>query len=190
VKIGILGGTFDPVHNGHIVLAYDAMKGAHLDKVIFLPCNIPPHKGHRPVASGEDRYRMLNIAVDKNPSFEVSRIELDRSGPSYSVETLKDMKKIIGKGDNLYFIIGSDSSGDLKSWKDFDKLSGLATFIVASRPGYDIGKLPAGSQVVPSKALDVSSSGIRAGLKEGTPQKGLIPEGVESYITDKGLYGR
>lgn len=186
MRIGILGGTFDPIHKGHLILAEEVMEKLTLAKVIFVPCNSPPHKSREDIASPEDRYRMAELATQSNPSFEVSRIEIERGGVSYSVQTLRELKK--GSKDDFFFITGSDSLEELILWKDLDDIFGLAKFVVAERPGYSVDKAPKEAKLIRISSFDVSSSEIRQRLRDGSPIRDLVPEPVREYILRKKLY--
>jgi len=188
MRIGILGGTFDPIHMGHLILAQEAFETLPLTKVIFVPCHMPPHKAAKAFANSEDRYQMAVLATQENPSFEVSRVEIDRGGISYSVETLRELRKKYGEDADLFFITGSDSLEELVSWKDIDDIFRLAKFVVAQRSSYPIKELPEGSCVISIASIEISSSRIRQRIKEGKSIRYLVPELVERYIIEKKLY--
>ncbi|MBL7085467.1 MAG: nicotinate-nucleotide adenylyltransferase [Candidatus Omnitrophica bacterium] len=186
-RIGILGGTFNPVHLGHLVLAEQARQLLRLKEVIFVPTNLPPHKRKRHLAAAKDRYRMLSLAVKSNLSFAVSDLELERGGISYSIETMKKFKSLFPQA-NLYFIVGSDFLEDFLTWKDIDKLRRICKIVVAPRPGHPIKKLPRNMQIIKVNALDITSSDIRRRIKTKASIRYLIPEEVRKYILKKGLY--
>jgi len=188
MRIGILGGTFNPIHIGHLILAEESMEKLGLDKVVFVPSYIPPHKRREGIASADDRYVMVVLAVRQNPKFEVSRAEIDRAGKSYSVDTLKEFKKRYGKNAGLFFITGSDSLPELDSWKAIDEILKLSQFVVATRPGYALEKLPQGARIVSITPVDISSSQIRKRVRGNRSIRYLVPEEVRKYIVDKRLY--
>lgn len=188
MRIGILGGTFDPIHMGHLILAQEACERLKLAKVIFIPCHTPPHKEASQAADPEDRYRMVVLATQTNPSFDISRIEIERGGTSYSVETLTGLKERLGEATDLFFIVGSDSLGELISWKDINEIFKLANFIVAERPGYPIKDLPEGAEVMPITSFEISSSGIRQRIRQAGSIRYLVPDSVREYIIQKNLY--
>lgn len=198
-KVGIMGGTFDPIHYGHLVTAETARTNFKLDRVIFTPAGRPPHKKGYTVTSSEDRYLMTMLAINNNPFFEISRMEIERPGLTYTVDTLEQFYNELGKNVKLYFISGADAVFDILTWKDVDKVLSYCTFIAATRPGYPMDQLNQklmqirqiyGQQVVPMKvtSLDISSTEIRRRVKEGLSIKYLLPESVETYIRKSGLY--
>ncbi|MBM3252917.1 MAG: nicotinate-nucleotide adenylyltransferase [Candidatus Omnitrophica bacterium] len=188
MRIGVLGGTFNPIHIGHLILAEEAFSKLSLDKVIFVPAFIPPHKIEEELVSADHRYRMIEIAIKDNPNFEISNIELRRSGRSYSVDTLRQFKKLYGKFTKLFFITGSDSLGELFSWKDINDIFKLSQFVVANRPGYPFKELPKEAELVLITPIEVSSSQIRKRIREGLSIRYLVPDAVRNYINKKGLY--
>ncbi len=173
---------------GHLILAEEACEKLKLAKVVFIPCHTPPHKEANQVADPEDRCRMVVLATQTNPSFEVSRIEIERGDTSYSVETLTKLKEMFGEGTDLFFIVGSDSLGELISWKDINEIFRLANFIMVQRPGYPIKELPEGAEVMPITSFEISSSGIRQRIREAGPIRYLVPDPVREYIIEKKLY--
>ncbi|MBU3934252.1 MAG: nicotinate-nucleotide adenylyltransferase [Candidatus Omnitrophica bacterium] len=186
-RIGILGGTFNPIHMGHLVLAEQARGLLRLEKVIFIPTNLPPHKRVSSLAPAQERYHMVAKALKSNPRFEVSDLELIRGGVSYSVETLRKLKSIF-RHTALYFIVGSDFLKEFSGWRDIDKLSKICKFVIAARPGYPLGRLPGNMQAIKVSALDISSTGIRKRIRTKKPIRYLVPEEVRKYILKKGLY--
>lgn len=198
-RVGIMGGTFDPIHYGHLVTAEAARNHFNLDKVIFTPTGNPPHKKDYEVSLAEDRYLMTVLAINGNPFFDVSRIEIERSGYTYTVDTLEQFYKEYGGDISLFFISGADAILDILTWKDVDKVLNYCTFIAATRPGYPVDKLEEklleikdlhGREVIPMEVtgLDISSTGIRERVKKGLSIKYLLPESVEIYIKKSGLY--
>lgn len=187
MKIGILGGTFNPIHIGHLILADEVREKLGLDKVIFVPTYIPPHKQNSEVAAADERLRMVKAAIKGNKFFKTSDIEIKRKGPSYTVDTVKALNKKF-PGEELYFIAGSDLLKYLDEWKDFQELLGLMKFVVATRPGYPLEKIPAYVQRVSIRAVDVSAFEIRECIKESKSFRYLVPEAVFEYINKKKLY--
>lgn len=188
MRIGILGGTFNPIHIGHLILAEEALDKLSLDKVMFIPTFIPPHKTSDALVDANHRHRMIELAIKDNPSFEVSDVELRRKGKSYSIDTLKQVKKIYGKLAKLFFITGSDSLGELCSWKDINDIFRLSQFVVANRPGYPLKELPKECELVLVTPIEVSSSEIRKRIKDSLSIRYLVTDSVRNYIVKKGLY--
>lgn len=197
LRLGIMGGTFDPVHYGHLVAAEEALVQFNLDRVVFMPTGRPVRKTHRSVSSAEDRYLMTVIATASNPDFEVSRLEIDRPGDTYTVDTLRLLRDSYGPSAELFFITGADAVREILTWRGAEELAGLTTFIAATRPGYVADSLaeamPAGvpaPRVEPMAvpALAISSSDIRARVAERRPVRYLLPEAVAAYIVKNGLY--
>ena len=187
-RIGIFGGTFDPIHNGHIMIAEEVFKELSLDKIIFVPANIPPHKLHSKIANAQNRYDMTKLAISYNDNFEVSDIEINRKGPSYSIDTIKELKKNIGGESEFYFIIGSDSIAELKYWKDINSLLKIAKFVVVNRPRYGFRGIPKGALRIQLRGIDISSSKIRNRIRERESIDSWVPEKVKEYIIKKRLY--
>jgi nicotinate-nucleotide adenylyltransferase len=201
-KIGIMGGTFNPIHHGHLVTAQEALSQFKLDKVIFIPTGNPPHKTPDKIAGAEDRYIMTVIATSSNSNFFVSRIEIDRKGESYTIDTVRQLKKLYGNDSQLFFITGADAILEILNWKDTDEIVSLCKFIAATRPGYNLARLEDlkkrlfGNKTVTGKkifvmeipALSISSTDIRNRLRDNRPIDYLVPEGVSNYILKHGLY--
>ncbi len=192
-----MGGTFDPVHFGHLVTAEEALAQFHLDRVVFMPTGQPQSKRHPVVTSGHERYLMTVIATASNPDFVVSSLEIDRAGPTYTVDTLRELRRIHGEDAELFFITGADAVLDMLEWKDAEELRSLASFIAATRPGYDLSELSSALEANPSAppvhlmevpALAISSTGIRQRVAAGRPIRYLLPEPVAAYIRKSGLY--
>ena len=187
-KIGILGGTFDPIHIAHIIGAQKVKEDFGLNKTIFIPTYIPPYK-ELPKASPEDRLNMTRLAVRDNPDFEVLDIEIKRKGVSYTIDTIRELNSIY-TNSKLYLIMGKDEAQFFMSWKEPEKLASLCSFILLTRKGYK-GKLP---KILEQKALfyqldiDVSSTKIRQMIKESRPVDHLLTKEVENYIKEKHLY--
>ena len=186
-RLGIMGGTFDPIHVGHLVTAEEALHQFTLDQVVFVPTGRPWMKEHEVVASPEDRYRMTQIGIEAEPRFAVSRIEVDRGGATYTIDTLRALRDEDPDAD-LWFITGADAMLEIMQWKDREELFDLAHFIAASRPGYDIGAFTADVSVMPIPALAISSTDIRERVRTARPIRFLVPEPVETYIREAGLY--
>jgi nicotinate-nucleotide adenylyltransferase len=192
-RIGVMGGTFDPVHHGHLVAASEVAHIFALDEVIFVPTGQPYQKTDRKVSSAEDRYLMTVIATASNPRFSVSRVDIDRPGPTYTIDTLKDLKAGGGPDTDLYFITGADALANILTWHDVDSLFNLAHFIGCTRPGHRLtGQgLPDGKvSLVEIPALAISSSECRHRVASGEPVWYLVPDGVVQYIAKRGLYTR
>jgi nicotinate-nucleotide adenylyltransferase len=189
-RVGIMGGTFDPIHHGHLVAASEVATLFSLDEVIFVPTGEPWQKSHRQVSPAEHRYLMTVIATASNPRFWVSRVDIDRAGPTYTIDTIRD----IGAqrpGADLYFITGADALAQILSWKDAEDALKLATFVGVTRPGYDLSDehLPRDSvTLVDVPAMAISSSDCRARVAAGKPVWYLVPDGVVQYISKHHLY--
>jgi nicotinate-nucleotide adenylyltransferase len=183
-----MGGTFDPIHNGHLVAASEVADAFALDEVIFVPTGEPWHKN--PVMSAEHRYLMTVIATAANPRFTVSRVEIDRPGTTYTVDTLTQIAED-HPGADLFFISGADAIAQILAWKDLDKLWPLATFIGVTRPGHKL-QLPevpeASMSILEVPALAISSSDVRDRISDGKPVWYLVPDGVVQYIGKHKLY--
>jgi nicotinate-nucleotide adenylyltransferase len=194
-RLGVMGGTFDPIHYGHLVTAEEALQQFELDGVVFVPTGRPWMKEHEKVSPAEDRYLMTVVATASNPLFRVSRMEVDRDGTTYTVDTLRGIRGDFGGDTDLFFITGADAVLEIFQWKDPQELFDLAHFIAATRPGFDIADFEAhaetrhpGITVMNVPALAISSTDIRARIAHGRPIRYLVPEGVKSYIEKAGLY--
>ncbi|MEU4161616.1 nicotinate-nucleotide adenylyltransferase [Actinoplanes sp. NPDC026670] len=188
-RVGIMGGTFDPIHHGHLVAASEVQARFDLDEVMFVPTGQPYEKGR--VSPAEDRYLMTVVATASNPRFHVSRADMDRDGPTYTVDTLRDMRAVYGQSAELYFITGADALARIMSWKDAMTMLGLAHFIGVTRPGFELSNehLPADSvTLVEVPAMAISSSDCRKRVAAGLPVWYLVPDGVVQYINKRGLY--
>jgi nicotinate-nucleotide adenylyltransferase len=189
-RIGIMGGTFDPIHHGHLVAASEVAGRFNLDEVVFVPTGQPYQKGST-VSSPEDRYLMTVIATASNPRFHVSRADIDRDGPTYTVDTLRDLSAVYGRDTELFFITGADALAKILSWKDALEMLSLARFVGVTRPGFELSAahLPAESvMLVEVPAMAISSSDCRARVADGKPVWYLVPDGVVQYIAKRGLY--
>ncbi len=187
MKIGILGGTFNPIHIGHLILAEEAREKLSLDKLIFVPAFLPPHKDNSDVAPASDRYKMVRLAIAGNRNFCVSDIEIKRDGRSYTIDTIREFKKVY-PNDELYFVIGSDLLNYLDEWKDLSEILKMVKFIVATRPGYPLEKIPSYISTMPIRAVDVSAFEIRNCVKENKSFRYLVTDKVYAYINRKKLY--
>jgi nicotinate-nucleotide adenylyltransferase len=190
-KIGILGGTFDPIHTGHLLVAQDAMGALALTRVIFVPAAVPPHKTGRRKTSARTRFEMVQLAVKGNSSFSVSDIEFKRSGPSFSIDTIAALKDEYS-GNEFFFLIGEDNLRDIWSWKKPEQLFGLCEVVVIGRPGEKLvdqpAELPGNLTRLDIHRIELSSSEIRERLEKNLPIRYLVPPEVERYIYDNRLY--
>ena len=192
-----MGGTFDPVHFGHLVTAEEALVQFNLDKVVFMPTGQPARKTGREVTSAEHRYLMTVIATSANPDFDVSRMEIDRPGLTYTVDTMLALREAHGPQAELYFITGADAVWDIATWRDAERFEGLCTFIAATRPGYDLDAAMAEHadalsrltiEFIEVPSLAISSTDIRERVAQRRPIRYLMPEAVAAYIAKYGLY--
>lgn len=211
---GLFGGTFNPIHYGHLKAADEVLRCFPLDRILFIPSYIPPHKSQKEVVAVEHRLRMVEIACQNQPKFLVSDVEARNPTPSYSIVTLRKLKEIYPE-DKFFFIVGSDAFLEIETWKDYTELLKECSFIVVSRPGFGLRSvrrviekirqenlagiekfsLPSpdelsvnGVYLLEIDSLDISSSEIRKRLQSGLPITGLVPEGVEEYINKYNLY--
>lgn len=189
MKIGILGGTFNPIHVGHLLIAQDAMEQAKLDRVVFIPSATPPHKSPDHLATSRDRLRMIRLAIAGNPRFEVDDLEIRRGGRSYSVDTLVELKRRQPRV-KFYFIIGSDSLRELHLWREPARLLKLCRFIVLVRPGFkpEQRRLAIRPLIVTGHVCEVASREIRSRIANGQPFRYLVPDAVHNYIRKHKLY--
>ncbi|MFG2311152.1 nicotinate-nucleotide adenylyltransferase [Streptomyces sp. NPDC048566] len=189
-RLGVMGGTFDPIHHGHLVAASEVAAQFHLDQVVFVPTGQPWQKTDRKVSPAEDRYLMTVIATAENPQFSVSRIDIDRGGPTYTTDTLRDLRSLNPDAD-LFFITGADALGQILTWRSAEELFSLAHFIGVTRPGHtlaDPGLPEGGVSLVEVPALAISSTDCRARVAKGDPVWYLVPDGVVRYIDKRELY--
>ncbi|HAT1275811.1 TPA: nicotinate-nucleotide adenylyltransferase [Corynebacterium striatum] len=193
-RIGIMGGTFDPIHNGHLVAASEVAYRFQLDQVVFVPTGQPWQKAGRDVTAAEHRYLMTMVATASNPRFTVSRVDIDRKGPTYTIDTLRDLRELFPDAE-LYFITGADSLASIMSWRDWEVMLEVANFVGVTRPGYELSKdmLPLESQtgieLIEIPAMAISSTDCRERAREGEPVWYLVPDGVVQYIAKNNLYG-
>jgi len=191
-----MGGTFDPIHWAHLIMAEEARKAFKLDKVLFIPSGQPPHKATYAVSNPEHRYAMTLLSTADNPNFEVSRIEIDRAGLSYSVDTIRELLAIYGPDTSVHFIIGADEALDIVNWHEAQSLPDLARFLVAPREGFSVSdleqKLPARFAAVmdmlPTNTIEISSTAIRQRVASGESIRYLVTDSVETYIRKNRLY--
>jgi nicotinate-nucleotide adenylyltransferase len=189
-RVGIMGGTFDPIHHGHLVAASEVASLFGLDEVIFVPTGEPWQKGHREVSPAEHRYLMTVIATASNPRFLVSRVDIDRAGPTYTIDTIRDIADQRPAAE-LFFITGADALAQILSWKDAEDVLKLARFIGVTRPGYELSDehLPTDTvTLIDVPAMAISSSGCRERVVAGRPVWYLVPDGVVQYINKHHLY--
>jgi nicotinate-nucleotide adenylyltransferase len=192
-RIGVMGGTFDPIHHGHLVAASEVQAWFHLDEVVFVPTGEPWQKSSREVSAPEDRYLMTVIATASNPRFSVSRVDIDRGGPTYTIDTLRDLRGQRPDTD-FFFITGADALAQILTWRDADGVFELAHFVGCTRPGTTIDdatidRLPGGKvTLIEVPALAISSTECRARASKGDPVWYLVPDGVVQYIAKTGLY--
>ncbi|PZU47199.1 MAG: nicotinic acid mononucleotide adenylyltransferase [Microbacterium sp.] len=187
-RIGVMGGTFDPIHHGHLVAASEVAQSFDLDEVVFVPTGRPYQK--QKVTEGEHRYLMTVIATASNPRFTVSRVDIDRDGPTYTIDTLRDLKAARPDAE-LFFITGADAIAQIIGWRDHDDLWELAHFVAVSRPGHVLSTdgLPSeGVSQLEIPALAISSTDCRTRVREGNPVWYLVPDGVVQYIAKHHLY--
>jgi len=200
-RLGIFGGTFNPIHVGHLIIAEAAREQYALQKILFIPSAHPPHKEERHVISAHHRYQLVSLAIAGNPFFEVSDVEIKREGPSYSVETLKFLRQTQTEPTDYFFIIGADSIPELRTWKNVEELARLCTFLVVPRPDWDISHTCKGDLGLPKWVVDellthvvcapligISSTDVRDRVGRGLSIKYLVPPPVEEYILQNALY--
>ena len=199
-RIAILGGTFDPIHNGHLAIAEAVCDQFKPQKVLFVPTGDPPHKPDTPITAAVHRYQMVLRSIYQTPTLDISSIEMDRGGKSYTIDTIKALKTLLPPDCEIFFVVGQDALENMESWKNIDKLTKLCQFIAVRRPGHDHGQFDAhiaymgekyGATIhkLESRQLDISSTGIRQSLKDEAQVSALIPREAEDYIRRHGLYG-
>jgi nicotinate-nucleotide adenylyltransferase len=194
-----MGGTFDPIHYGHLAAAEEARVKMHLERVLFVVANVPPHKLDEEVTPVEHRLAIVSLAIASNPHFVISRVDVDRSGPSYTVDTISILQEEWGQETEIYFIMGLDSLVELPTWHQPQRLIQLCRPVVVRRPGFeaDMAQLEASIPGISSRVeiidmpeVDISASDLQRRIREGLPIKYQVPEEVERYINDHGLYER
>lgn len=195
-RIGVLGGTFDPVHNGHLHVANALREALDLERILWVPAGQPPHKTGQIVSSDRDRLAMLDLALSGSAADQINTIDIERSGPSYTADTLEILAECLAPA-RLFFLMGEDSLRDLPTWHDPERLLRAAELAVAARPGVDADLASIARQIpsvqsrihlVPTKEIAISSSEIRRRVGEHQSIHGLVPPPVEAYIRDHGLY--
>jgi len=188
MKVGLLGGTFDPIHLGHLRAAENVREALSLERVAFVPARTPPH-GKGPQATPLDRYAMVSLAAAGHPSFQASDVELRREGPSYTVDTVADWLRD-HPGDEVVLIVGADTFPEMTSWKEPARLFGLCTVAVAARPGEEVRAADGSPRaaIVSGPGLPISSTEIRRRVASGCSVRYLVPDGVADYIAKRGLY--
>lgn len=192
MKIAIMGGSFNPIHYAHLLSAEQVREGLGYDKIVFVPAARPPHKAQPDMVSAEHRYQMVLLATAGNPYFEVSRIELDRAGPSYTIQTIKTLRHVYDETTELAWIIGADSLIEYKIWKDFDEVLKQCTMIATTRPNYDLERVPleVRKSVITFRitGFDTSATEIRERIRNNISIRYLVPEAVVTYIEQHQLY--
>ena len=193
-RLGVMGGTFDPIHHGHLVAASEVAAKFSLDEVVFVPTGVPWQKTHRNVTQAEDRYLMTVIATASNPRFSVSRVDIDRPGNTYTVDTLQDLREERGEDVDLFFITGADAVRQILTWRGAEQLFDLAHFVGVTRPGVpmtedDLAHLPSDRvTLLEVPALAISSTDCRTRVQRSEPIWYLVPDGIVQYIAKRGLY--
>lgn len=198
VKVGVMGGTFDPVHNGHLTIAEEARRKLDLHGVIFIPAGQPWLKSDSIISPAADRLAMVQLAIEPYPYFSLSRIEIDREGPSYTLDTMERLTSELGSGTRLFFLMGWDCLEQLPKWYKIKRLIDLCTLVAMPRPGYTMPDLRILDKKIPgisrkiimldSPRIDISATVIRECVAGGKPITGLVPSGVADYIRQKRLY--
>jgi len=192
-RIAVMGGTFNPIHYAHLLSAEQVRTGLNYNKILFIPSARPPHKvTDTDIVEPEHRYQMVLLAIAENPHFEASRIEMERAGPSYTVETLKALKTDYGETTELAWIIGADSLIEYKIWRDFDEVLARCTLIATTRPNYDLNRVTPEIRkritTFPITGVDISATAIRERIRKRLSIRYLVPETVEAYIHHYRLY--
>jgi len=199
LRIGISGGTFDPIHHGHLIAAQEIREKLNLDKILFIPVGDPPHKTDIEVTDSIHRLNMVKKAIEDNSYFEVSSIEVDRPGYTYTIDTLMELKEKYPENCKFYFIIGADTLPQLVTWKEYRKVFTLCQFVAVMRPGFNNEEIynearrlescfSAKIDIIDAPLIEISSTDIRKRVRESKSIKYLVPESVEEYIYSNGLY--
>ena len=198
MRVGVLGGTFDPVHNGHLIIAEEAQAKLGLEKVIFIPAGRPYFKDGENVSDMERRLEMLELAINGNPSFEIDTMELEREGATYTIDTMEELRRRMGKEVELFFIIGIDALSELGRWREPERLVSICHFATMRRPGFteldleemeiEVPGVSGRVHVLDNVQVDISSSDIRERVGLGQSIRYLVPPAVRGYIEEQGLY--
>jgi len=198
MNIGVLGGTFDPVHNGHLIVAEEVKTRLNLAEIIFVPAGQPWLKADKPISPAEHRLQMLRLAIADKPYFKLSSIEIERTGPSFTVDTIAELRGQLGSEDELFFIFGWDSLAELPQWREPSRLIKMCYLVAVPRPGYPRPKLKALEVIIRGLSqrvmlmkepeIDISASAIRERVARGLSIRHLVPEPVNRYIKEHGLY--
>jgi nicotinate-nucleotide adenylyltransferase len=192
MKLGLMGGTFNPIHIGHLKIASKVLDSFDLAKIIFIPSGNPPHKRAGDIIDAFHRLKMIESAINDDKRLEVSDIEIKRKGKSYTLDTIKQVKELYGRDTEIYFIAGADSALDLPNWKNPSEILSISHFVAVERPGFSLRELGANYQkkiiAVEGISINISSSDIRERIKQGRSIKKLVPASVEKYIRRNGLY--
>lgn len=198
-RIGVIGGTFDPIHYGHLAAAEEARVRVNLEKVLFAVAGLPPHKLDEEVTPVEHRLAMVQLGIFSNPDFELSRVDVDRSGPSYTVDTISILQEQWGQGTEMFFILGIDSLVEVPTWHQPERLIQLCHLVAVARPGFEVDmrqledSVPGISsrvEIIGMPEVDISSSDLQRRVREGLPIRYQVPEDVERYIREHRLYQR
>jgi len=187
-RIGILGGTFNPIHIGHLTIAQMVCEQLKLDKVLFVPSYLPPHKSGKNVVSAKNRYHMVRLAIRGNPHFEISDFEIRKEGKSFSIETVSYFHDLFPQGTKFFFIVGSDLLPMLHMWKRVDEILKIASFVAVHRPGFKGKKSKVKAKLITIPGLQTSSSYVRQRITAKKTVKYLVPDNILKYIKDKKLY--
>jgi len=190
VRIGLLGGTFNPVHLGHLLLAEGAKRCLSLDLLLWIPAQLPPHKNMEARVSPEDRARMVELAIQGHSAYRLSRVELDRPPPSYTIDTVRQLHEIFpDRGNEWFLLVGSENARELPHWREFAELRKRVKFVAVPRPGDPVdGNFPPGVKRLAITTANISSSNIRQRVRQGLEIRHLVPEAVGRFIEEKGLY--
>jgi len=201
VRIGVLGGTFDPIHHGHLIIAQEAFEALELATVIFVPSGRSPHKPAHAVTPGEHRYRMVELALEDDHRFTISDIECRRPGRSYTIDTLRELSRSLAPGDELCFLVGSDTVVELPTWKEIDRFPDFCRLIVVTRPGHPLEEIASLAGIFPPRTVEqvrrdaltinplgISATGIRLKVSQSRSVRYLVPDQVHRYIREHHLY--
>lgn len=197
-KIAVFGGTFDPIHFGHLIVSEEVRAKLALEEVLFIPAGQPWLKANRPVSSARDRVEMVRLAIADNPHFQLSTTEVDRPGPSYAVDTIDELRQRLGSEAKLFFLLGSDALDELPQWKEPRRLIQLCRLVVFTRPGFSLPPMEPLESAIPGLAknsvsvqvpqVDISATDIRRRVAQGASIRQFVPLTVEKYILQQGLY--